>query len=334
MTSNESPTYYDYLQLEKILSAQRPLTASAHDEMLFIIIHQTYELWFKQIIHELDSILMVFGEEKIAEKSIGLAVHRLKRVIEIEKILLEQISILETMTPLDFLDFRSALGSASGFQSAQFRRVEVKLGLRDSERHLYDGEPFYRKLAEADREMVMADMKKPSLFDLLDKWLARNPFSEALWMKLREAILVLTKEQHYALTMADFDSFFGDASVGQERRLSNAAARSALLIMLYRDESIFHLPFRLLESLLDVDELFSMWRYRHALMVQRFIGSKTGTGGSSGYQYLLETSMRHKVFQEIASLSSFLIPRRDLPALPSELRKQLSFHWDVESFDR
>ena len=137
------PVYYrDYLQLDKILNAQVPLSAAqgtpAHDERLFIIIHQVYELWFKQIQHELDDVLDIFSKEYIDEKQIGIAVSRLRRITEIQKVLVDQLNVLETMTALNFLEFRHLLSPASGFQSVQFREIENKLGVVPEQRMGYD----------------------------------------------------------------------------------------------------------------------------------------------------------------------------------------------------
>src|SRR6186713_1609023 len=137
------PVYYsDYLHLDSLLNSQKPKSEEfgykAHDEMLFIIVHQAYELWFKQILHEIDSVNRMFRDEVVDEKSIGIAVSRLHRVTEIQKLLIEQLRVLETMTPLDFLEFRDFLIPASGFQSFQFRLIENKLGLSDEKRIQYN----------------------------------------------------------------------------------------------------------------------------------------------------------------------------------------------------
>ena len=133
--------YQDYLNLEKILNSQHLLSQkyghSAHDEMLFIIVHQVYELWFKQILYELDSLLEIFHKDEIQESHISWGAARLERIIEIQKILIDQITVLETMTPMDFLDFRDFLIPASGFQSVQFRIIENKLGLCPKDRYAY-----------------------------------------------------------------------------------------------------------------------------------------------------------------------------------------------------
>ena len=131
MTSKKL-SYGDYLELDKILDSQSLKSEKngnmVHDEMLFIIIHQTYELWFKQILHELDSIIEMFKGNYVEEENTGIVVSRLGRIIEIQKLLIDQVSILETMTPMDFLEFRDLLSPASGFQSIQFRKIENKLG--------------------------------------------------------------------------------------------------------------------------------------------------------------------------------------------------------------
>ena len=134
----EETIYSDYLKLEEILNNQKLKRAErgtpAHDEMLFIIIHQVYELWFKQIIHELDSVLLMFSKVSISESDVSLSVTRLDRIIEIQKILIDQVRILETMTAMDFLEFRDHLFPSSGFQSSQFRKLENKLGLKKADR--------------------------------------------------------------------------------------------------------------------------------------------------------------------------------------------------------
>ena len=156
-----APVYYaDYLGLERLLSAQNPLSRidgrPAHDEMLFIVTHQAYELWFKQILHELDSVLEDFSGRSVAESRIGAAVARLARVVEIQKLLVEQLHVLETMTPLDFLSFRDALTPASGFQSFQFRLIEQKLGLPDQRRVPFEKTPYFKRLSSAHRRLVLS----------------------------------------------------------------------------------------------------------------------------------------------------------------------------------
>src|SRR5712692_3595596 len=172
--------YADYLKLAALLSTQEPESTRhgrpAHDEMLFIIVHQTYELWFKQILHELDRIQVDFGGEVVEDEYLGRIVHGLERINEILKLLIQQLEVLETMTPLDFLDFRDFLFPASGFQSAQFRLIEIRLGLARGMRSQYAGKPFDETLAAADKSRIAHAERGPKLIDQLDGWLSRTPF--------------------------------------------------------------------------------------------------------------------------------------------------------------
>lgn len=331
-----SDVYYpDYLRLDKILNAQElesvKNNAPAHDEMLFIVIHQAYELWFKQILHEVGSVLEIFSDGHVDDNAgeLSISVHRLERVNTILEVLVHQVDILETMTPLDFLDFRDMLRPASGFQSMQFKVVEAKLGLRMEQRH---GKQYYTsQLRPEHKAMIEALEGKPTLFDLVDAWLARMPFFDPkywpageapFWQRMKavyESTLVEGEKNNLELWSQRFEA------QGTDRRLSSAAARSALFIMLYRDEPIFQQPFRFLEALLDIDENLAAWRSRHLNMVRRMIGMRMGTGGSTGSGYLKGALDSHFIFSEIAELSSFLIERKKLPALPAALKKAMSF---------
>lgn len=355
------PIYYsDYLQLEKLLSSQNPKSAEygrpAHDEMLFIVVHQAYELWFKQILHELDSVVQLFEKNYVDEKNIGLAVGRLIRVTEIQKVLIDQLRILETMTPMDFLEFRDFLVPASGFQSIQFRLIENKLGLKHNQRLQYNESPYYSRLSKEHQNHLKNSEQQKSLLELLEKWLERTPFLELgrfnFWKDYRQAVTNMLQNDKTIIennstlsenektqqirqlesTLENFEALFEENKHNElikegHRRLSHRATQAALLIFLYRDQPILHLPYRLLTALIDIDELFTAWRYRHVLMVQRMIGTKIGTGGSSGYQYLKATSEQHKVFTDFFNLSTFLIPRSALPKLPDEVQQNLGYYY-------
>lgn len=331
-----SNVYYpDYLQLEKILGAQAPESdkhgVHAHDEMLFIIIHQTYELWFKQLMHELDSVIGIFKDDHVDDNGgeLSVAVHRLRRMSIILQTLVKQIDILETMTPLDFLDFRDLLRPASGFQSTQWKVMEARLGLRMEERH---GKQYYTsQLRPEHKREIEALESEPTFFELLNGWLERMPFLQAKYWPAGEEAFFDRLKGIYAASLVEgeqgnlklWETLFETGS--PERRLSPNAARSAVFIMLYRDEPLFQMAFRLLESLLDIDEGMSMWRYRHLNMVSRIIGLRVGTGGSSGKSYLAGALAKHTIFQEIADLSSFLFERKKIPALPPAIKQALSF---------
>lgn len=353
-------SYGSYLELERLLGAQNPESARAgrpaHDEMLFIVVHQAYELWFKLILHELDSVLGIFSKPAVEEKDVGLATARLSRVTEIQKLLVDQLRVLETMTPLDFLEFRDYLNPSSGFQSVQFRLIENKLGLRPQDRLEYSHCPYHAYVDAPAAARMVASEKEPSLFALVERWLERTPFLDLggykFWEAYRSAVermlsadaaligknAVLSPQRKRAQlgkleeTRRHFASLF-DAKrhaalvKSGHRRLSQKALLAALFIHLYRDQPMLQLPFKLLTLLVDLDELMTTWRYRHALMVRRMIGMKVGTGGSSGYGYLSETVERHKVFSDFFDLSTFLIPRSSLPALPPAIERSLSFRY-------
>ena len=360
MKNKKLLNYSDYLQLEKILSGQELMSAKrgtpAHDEMLFIIVHQVYELWFKQILHELDSVMSIFKQESIIESDISFVVLRLQRIIEIQKILIDQIRVLETMTAMDFLEFRDDLFPSSGFQSAQFRLMENKLGLLNDHRIMYGGKNYTSVLKEQEKSTVQISEGEKSLFELLESWLERTPFlsfkgfdfweqySSAVRSMLEEEKLIILDNPNYSQeeveyhlnehenAVLSFEAMIDEERhnkliVNRKKRLSHKATKASLLILLYRDEPILHSPFNLISRLIDMDELFTSWRQRHALMVRRMIGAKIGTGGSSGHKYLREAADKHKIFSDLADLSTFFIPRSALPELPTDIKQNLGYQF-------
>jgi tryptophan 2,3-dioxygenase len=359
MAASQKQVYYsEYLQLDRILGAQQReselIGAPAHDEMLFIITHQAYELWFKQILFELNSAVEVFSDSHLDEKQMGFVIGRLERIRAIQQVLLQQIDIIETMTPLDFLDFRDLLVPASGFQSIQFKQIEIVMGLKKKHRLRADREFFVSRLNVEHQEELAKLEERPSLLERTDAWLARMPFMKfqdfdfwdeyvvavgkmldsdreiieknpTLNEREREFQLAdLTATERRLTSLLDAEEFSAQIEKG-ERRLSQQATLAALFIQLYRDEPILYAPFRYLTHLVEIDELFTAWRTRHAVMVQRMLGTKIGTGGSSGHDYLSRTTQQNRVFIDLFALSTYLIPRSALPQLPSELKKALGF---------
>ncbi|HTE26507.1 tryptophan 2,3-dioxygenase [Flavitalea sp.] len=340
--------YSDYLQLEKILGAQFPesdkTAEPAHDEMLFIIIHQAYELWFKQLIFEIDSVLGIMKKPAINDNSpeMQTVVHRCSRVVSILKLLVHQIDIMETMTPMDFLDFRDLLRPASGFQSWQFKLLEAKLGLAFEQRH---GQNYYiSQLRETEVAAIREGESEVSLLQLVNNWLERMPFfrEASNWEHYSrqvntevavEDIFWTDYRQIYAnglasvesVNLAHFDKVFGLEAGDESRAISPAASRSALFIMLYRGYPMLQTPFQLLNNLLEIDEQLSTWRYRHMSMVHRTIGTRIGTGGSTGRDYLKGALDKHYIFAELTRMTSFLIERKKLPLLSHEMEKRLGF---------
>jgi tryptophan 2,3-dioxygenase len=325
--------YADYLQLEKLLNIQELKSdlqqAHAHDEMLFIIIHQTYELWFKQLLYEVESVTGILEKPALNDDSPELqtVVHRLNRCNTILKLLVQQIEVMETMSPMDFLDFRDMLRPASGFQSSQFKMLEARLGLKFEQRH--EKSHYLSQLREAEVSMIHHAESQKTLLELLNEWLERMPFLKEnnFWTGYRKLYLESLTEgekDHAAL----FDTVFSDEYISKEpvnRSLSPTACRAGLFIMIYPGYPILQLPYRLLVSLLEMDEQLSTWRYRHMHMVHRTIGTRVGTGGSSGRSYLQGTVDKHAIFREIAQLTSFLIERKKLPCLDRQMERRLGF---------
>lgn len=365
MHKNRGPVYYgDYLQLPKLLDSQLPLSrkysdetnGECHDEMLFIVVHQVYELWFKQILHDLDSILKVFSKTYIPESELSLIIQKLERIKKVQGLLIGQFDVLETMTPMDFLEFRDLLIPASGFQSVQFREIEIKLGLHTNDRHDVDREFFMGRLSEGDRAHLTKIEGSLSILKGLEGWLERLPYTDTpnfnFWGEYQKSITEILKDdeaiieknsahlsdrqkniqlENLKTTRSTFDSLFDEKKHQElvstnQRKLSQKAILNALFILLYRHESLLTLPFHVITSLMDIDENFTTWRYRHALLAQRMLGTKIGTGGSSGHQYLKRAADNNRVFLDLFNLSTFLIPNSRLPKIPSEVKKKMNFN--------
>ncbi|MBX3042758.1 MAG: tryptophan 2,3-dioxygenase [Candidatus Kapabacteria bacterium] len=244
-------TYSSYLMIDELKKLQSlKSNPPEHDEMLFIIIHQAYELWFKQILHETDELC-----RRLDANSITDAQKSLKRINTIMKVIVHQVDILETMTPLEFLTFRNYLESASGFQSTQFRELEFALGLKDSN-------ALRRTDAESD-ERAKLEMRynSPTLWDVFLIYLKNNSYN------IPDDLL-----------NRDF-----------KQRIEPSAEVQKILVDIYRNSPVIS---QFCELLLDLDEGLQEWRYRHVQMVMRTIGTKMGTGGSSGADYLKSTLFR------------------------------------------
>jgi tryptophan 2,3-dioxygenase len=238
---------------------------------------------------------------------------------------------------------------ASGFQSLQFRLIETRLGLPPETRIPFEDKAIDERLSQFDRDTLRAAGARPSLFDLLNSWLARTPFLDWGGETFREAYRAAV-EKHLARdaelvrtdpaippekrdrelknierAIASFSEIFSESDEGGSWRLLPQSVQAALFITLYRDKPAVQPAFRVLTALMDIDETITLWRYRHALMVERMIGLKIGTGGSSGHVYLRMTAERHRIFSDLFRLSTFLIPRSAVPELPVPIQKQMSF---------
>ncbi|MBU3741364.1 MAG: tryptophan 2,3-dioxygenase [Candidatus Kapabacteria bacterium] len=347
--------YGDYLQLEKILDAQYPESDKhgqhAHEEMLFIITHQTFELWFKQVLCELGSVIDILGRDYVPEADIATCTARVQRTNRIMEHLVNQFTLIETMTPGEFMDFRGFLNPASGFQSAQWRILERSMGLPEDKRVLRN---YREALPEHERELLERVTQGPTFFDVVERWLSKTPFLEtdgyAFWDSYRDAVRNMfqhDRDEVMRLAKADgndptdaiaqvdrneagFHALF-DATTYEElrtsgaRRMSQRATLAALFIATYRHYPLLQGPYRFIDAVVELDRLVSLWRFRHTLMVGRMIGMRIGTGGSSGYDYLMATAVKQRVFDDLTSLTSFLIPSSHTPALPDNIAARLQF---------
>jgi tryptophan 2,3-dioxygenase len=264
---NAPLSYNTYLRVPELIDLQSVRTTPAHhDELLFITVHQAYELWFKQILHEIDAAIILMKEDRATA-----AAQALRRVVEIEKLLITQIHILETMTPVNFLGFRDELNPASGFQSMQFREIEFSSGLKD--------EAILRQFADDDfaRKRLETRMQTPSL-------------NEAFFALLRRK---------------GFDMPGPDAPRDDKERRSNHSKRQRVIGEVLSHPEELSKEYQLAEALIEHDEYFSLWRYHHIKMVERMVGSKRGTGGSEGVGYL-RTTLDKRFFPELWEARTYL----------------------------
>lgn len=257
-------TYSSYLRLDELLSLQQPQSEGPeHDEMLFIIVHQVYELWFKELLHELDHLQQLLAQDKTSP-----AQHTLRRVLTILKVMVAQLDILETMTPLEFLAFRERLESGSGFQSYQFRELEFSLGIKNQE--TINRYPQ----GSAARRGLEARYRQVTLWDSFLHYLSRHDYPISEDMLARDPT-------HPVVPSPEIQK---------------------VLIEIYRGDPA---TTQICERLVDLDEGFQEWRYRHVKMVQRTIGTKHGTGGTSGAGYLM-TTLSKPVFPDLWAIRTEL----------------------------
>ncbi len=259
-----SITYGSYLAVDELLELQRPRSdGPEHDEMLFIVIHQVYELWFKQLLHEVDRVMVL-----LEARDPFRAQHSLKRILTILKVLVAQLDILETMTPLEFQSFRQRLEAASGFQSDQFRQLEFALGNKSP--------ATIERFPEGSRARTALERRfeAATLWDAFLRYLARDGYAVPDHLLSRDV----------------------------SRPIEPSPELQSTLIDLYRRDPQHA---EMCERLVDLDEGLQEWRYRHVKMVQRTIGAKIGTGGSSGAQYLVTTLMT-PIFPDLWEIRSRL----------------------------
>jgi tryptophan 2,3-dioxygenase len=264
---NPPLSYNKYLRVQDLINLQDCLSSPAHhDELLFITVHQAYELWFKQILHEIDAAIQFLEEDRLPP-----ATRALRRVVDIEKLLVDQIHILESMTPISFLAFRDQLNPASGFQSMQFREIEFSSGLKDKK--------ILREFSsdEFAHPRLQARLSSPSLADCFYRVLQRRG------LQAPPAV--------------------ADADVAELKQAYEQRTRAVLEVVTHFEER--YEEFQLAEALLEHDEYFALWRSHHIKMVERMVGAKRGTGGSEGIGYL-KTTLDKKFFPELWEARTYL----------------------------
>lgn len=348
------PNYWDYTRVDDLLALQGGLDgdegALTNDEVLFITVHQVYELWFKLMLRELttmrDLLARPVDEERMSE-----IVRGARRVTVLIQRCVDQFDVIETLTTREYLSFRDKLMPASGFQSAQMRQIEILMGLPDSERiglgldgsylqalRAHDGSP---SSAEARVRRQLEDT--PSLLDAFEEWLYRTPilgvgpedpnaeaavtrFVEAYELahggevsasceharQLAQSAADQSKlESRYDAERAALVEYLKAGGDARRRRI-----RAAILFLVtYQDLPLLAWPNALLESINELEQRFIIFRQRHARMVERTIGRRTGTGGSAGVDYLDQTALEYRVFKELWAARTFQIRRQASPQL-------------------
>ncbi|MEM1448269.1 MAG: tryptophan 2,3-dioxygenase family protein [Planctomycetota bacterium] len=359
----EPTSYWDYIRVEELLGLQRGLAESHEDlqneEVLFITVHQVYELWFQVILRDLKSARDLFTARRVAEQELSGVVERLRRIATILRVAVDHFAVVETLGTRAYLAFRDKLMPASGFQSAQLRQIEILFGLDDDERiplgppgsHLaalrdYDGSP---SSALKRVEATMADT--PTLKAALEDWLARTPIDaernadgtvhsdpDGFVERYLEAhAAVVGKSRARAQTVAEaagrdvaeeqarlatvyererssVEAFLrpGEDEGGERRGL----IRSAIVFLeTYRELPLLAWPREVLAATLEVEQAFVMFRQRHARMVERVIGRRTGTGGSAGVEYLDKTALEYRIFRDLWAVRTLLLPADASPRL-------------------
>ena len=355
-------TYWDYIHSPELLSLQGGVAgdeeALSHEEVVFITVHQVYELWFKLALRELATTRDLFAGKQVAEQSLSAVVRGLRRAVLLFKQVASHFELMETLTTRDYLSFRDKLSPASGFQSAQLREIEIILGLRMDERIPLGKEDYLRALKYPDgsdspaAKRVRARLADtPSLLEALENWLYRTPLHGSLPddpdddahidrtiegfldAHKREIAKVRARAMDNALTEEDRARL--EARYGREiesaraflqaedldhldatARRKRSRIRAALLfIESYRELPLLAWPREVLDAIVALEQAFVIFRQRHARMVERVIGRRTGTGGSAGVDYLDQTALKYRVFRDVWAVRTLLLREAALPEL-------------------
>lgn len=362
MSPSAAPTYWDYLKLDKLLELQGGLEGDERqlmpDELHFIVVHQAFELWFKLILRELRLARDHLAAPRVPEEKIPYVVHHLRRVTAILEHAVQQFSVMETLTPQDFLSFRDKLVPASGFQSFQLREIEILLGLEDAQRLSYAGtNPLEHieklshgsKAGEVARQHIESARAELTLRAALREWLHRTPVmgsgpsdpgdatvvarflsdylvalsneNRGKEQRLIEALVGTLGAKPEGIKKQILDSdlrarqfLLGEDVAELERERVRRIRAGVLFIESYRELPLLAWPRLLIDSVVELEEQLVLWRTRHARMVERIIGRRIGTAGSSGVEYLDQTA-RYRIFDELWAVRTILLPKEALPRL-------------------
>lgn len=355
MTTPKPLNYWDYIRVEDLLTLQRGLAQSdadiSNDEVMFITVHQVYELWLKLILRELTAARDLFKREHVAEQELSGAVRGLKRMTTIFRVANQHWEVMETLTTREYLGFRDKLMGASGFQSAQLRQIEILFGLEESTRIPLGVEPSYISALRAhdgSSSPALARVQKsladrPTFKETIDAWLYRTPIdgvspsakdAESELERFLERFVASyertvdgTMARALSITSVDGDKERLRERYGRERHaLAEFLAaggdprrrriRAAMIfIETYRELPLLAWPRELLDAIVEVEQLFVIFRQRHARMVERVIGRRTGTGGSAGVDYLDKTALEYRIFRDLWVVRTLQLPRLAAPAL-------------------
>ena len=348
--------YWDYIKVEQLLGLQNGQHDReqdiSNDEVLFITVHQIYELWFKLILRELHEVRALFRRNPVPDQTLAAATRSLRRCVTIFETATQHWRVVETLTTRDYLAFRDQLIGASGFQSPQIREIEIVLGLEDEKRIACMGESSYKDLLKEDDGSASPALKRvekriaqgASLKAALYDWLARTPIDGSSDPDHVEAyvtrFVTAHREQAASLLAAARERVSGDQDIAllerrYERDIESAASflqasaeqdpteqakkrhiRAALVfIESHRELPRLSWPREIIETVIQLEQSFIVWRQRHARMVERMIGRRTGTGGSGGVSYLDSTALRYRVFDEVWAVRSILLKHELVPDL-------------------
>ena len=358
--------YWEYIRVDDLLSLQGGLKEDdadvSNDEVLFITVHQVYELWFKLVLRELASARALFRKNPVPDQTLAAAARSLRRCVTIFEVATEHWKVVETLTTRDYLAFRDQLIGASGFQSAQIRELEILLGLDDDKRIACMGEESYKDQLKGPGGSSSSALEKverrisegPSFKEALGDWLARTPIDgssdpahvdrylsrfieahdrhaqnllRAAQKRAESATDAALLEERYERDVARAAAFLRAEDVpglDEAARARRRHIRAALVfIESHRELPRLSWPREILDTVVALEQAFVVWRQRHARMVERMIGRRTGTGGSGGVDYLDQTALRYRIFEDIWAVRTILLRRELVPELENEEDYQL-----------